>query len=52
MASQCLLNALEIVRMTPGKDFQEAVTLANLGASELQEEKLQEAVGYFRNQCE
>ena len=47
MASQCLLNALEIVRMTPGKDFQEAVTLANLGASELQEEKLQEAVGYL-----
>lgn len=47
MASQCLLNALEIVRMTPGKEFQEAVTLANLGASELQEEKLQVAVGHL-----
>lgn len=47
MATQSLLNALEIVRRTPGKEFQEAVTLANLGASELQEGQLQEAVGHL-----
>ncbi len=48
MASQCLLNALAIVQQTPGKEFQLAVTLTNLGSSELQEGKVQEAVEHLK----
>lgn len=36
MACQSLQNALEIVEQIPGKEFQQAVTLTNLGVSELQ----------------
>ena len=48
MATQCLLNALAIVEQTPGKEFQQAVTLANLGSSELQEGKEREAVEHLK----
>lgn len=48
MASQCLLNALAIVKQTPGKEFQMAVTLTNLGSSELQEGKMEEAVAHLQ----
>lgn len=52
MASQCLLNALEIVKQTPGKDFQLAVTLTNLGSSQLQEGKLEDAMKHLRQAVE
>lgn len=48
MASQCLLNALAIVRQMEGKEFQLAVTLTNLGSSQLQEGKSEEAIGHLR----
>ncbi len=47
MASQCLMNALEIVEQTPEKEFEKAVTLTNLGNSELQEGKLEKAVEHL-----
>lgn len=52
MASLCLLNALEIVKQTPGKEFQLAVTLTNLGSSQLQEGKLEDAVKHLRQAVE
>lgn len=52
MATQCLLNALAIVEQIPGKEFQRAVTLANLGSSELQEGKEQEAVTHLKQAIE
>ena len=47
MASQCLLNALAIVQEQPGKEFQMAVTLTNLGSSQLQEDKTEEAIQHL-----
>ncbi|MBQ8147872.1 MAG: DUF4125 family protein [Lachnospiraceae bacterium] len=54
MAMQSLRNALVIVEQMPGKEFQTAVTLTNLGASALQcrdsqgESFLRRAIAIFR----
>ncbi|MBQ7432110.1 MAG: DUF4037 domain-containing protein [Lachnospiraceae bacterium] len=48
MAGKCLHNALSIIRQMPDKGFETAVTYVNLANSELQEEKLTEAVTHAR----
>lgn len=48
MAVQCLQKALVIVKQTPGKEFQTAVTLANLGASEIANQNIEDAMSHLK----
>ena len=48
MAIRCLEQALVIVRQMPGKEFQTAITLANLGSSELQEKRQEQAEEHLK----
>lgn len=48
MATRCLEQALVIVRQMPGKEFQTAITLANLGSSELQEKRQEQAEEHLK----
>lgn len=48
MAVQCLQKALVIAEQTPGKEFQTAVTLANLGASEIANHNIEDAISYLK----
>lgn len=48
MAGACLEKALHIVKEMPDKEFETAVTYANLGSSELQQGKLNAAVEHIK----